>query len=73
MNFYENCWGIGQEIIELGKSEGVFNQEIDTLTNAKMMRAIIDGSLIQWLTCNEEGLHQFYKDSCTNSILKLLQ
>ena len=73
LNFYENCWRIGQEIIELGKREGVFSQEIDSLTYAKMMRAIIDGSLIQWLTCNEEGLHQFYKDSCFNSILKSLQ
>ncbi|MFF3099517.1 TetR/AcrR family transcriptional regulator [Viridibacillus arvi] len=73
MDFYENCWGIGKEIIELGKKEGIFSQEIDTLTNAKMMRALIDGSLIQWLTSNEEELHQFYKESCMNSILNLLQ
>ncbi|MDM5333946.1 TetR/AcrR family transcriptional regulator [Ureibacillus composti] len=72
LNFYENCWNIGQEIIELGIREGVFNQEIDSLTTAKMMRAIIDGSLIQWLTSNEDGLHQFYKDACMKSILKLL-
>lgn len=73
LKFYENCWGIGREIIELGKTEGVFSQDIDSLTNAKMIRAIIDGSLIQWLTCDLEEQHKFYKDTCFHSLLKLLK
>lgn len=73
LKFYENCWGIGQEIIELGKGEGVFREDIDPLTYAKVIRAIIDGSLIQWLTCDIEEQHTFYKHICFNSILKLLK
>lgn len=64
---------IGQEIIELGKSEGVFSPDIHSLTYAKMMRAIIDGSLIQWLTCDLEEQHKFYKETCLNSIVRLLK
>ncbi|WP_141903980.1 TetR/AcrR family transcriptional regulator [Lysinibacillus sp. Y5S-8] len=73
LKFYENCWGIGQEIIELGKREGVFSPNIDSLSSAKMMRAMIDGSLIQWLTCDLEEQHKFYKETCLNSIVKLLK
>lgn len=73
LKFYENCWGIGQEIIELGKSEGVFSPDIDSLTSAKMMRAMIDGSLIQWLTCDIEEQHLFYKETCLNSIVRILK
>jgi len=73
LKFYENCWGIGQEIIELGKREGVFSSDVDSLTYAKMMRAMIDGSLIQWLTCDLEEQHKFYKETCLNSIVRLLK
>jgi len=73
LKFYENCWGIGQEIIELGQHEGVFSEDMDAIANAKMMRAMIDGSLLQWLTCDLEEQHKFYKEICLNSILKLLK
>ncbi|EWH31198.1 transcriptional regulator [Lysinibacillus sphaericus CBAM5] len=73
LKFYENCWGIGQEIIKLGQHEGVFCQDMDSLASAKMMRAMIDGSLIQWLTDDLKEQHQYYKETCLNSILKLLK
>lgn len=71
-HFYENCWGIGREIITLGKKEGTFSADLDVEKSAKMMRAMIDGCLIQWLMCGQDDLHDFYKQSCLESILTLL-
>ncbi|OLN22174.1 transcriptional regulator [Domibacillus antri] len=71
--FYENCWNIGREIITLGKKEGVFPIDLDVDTTAKMMRAMIDGCLTQWLMCGRDDLHDFYKKACLKSISTLLQ
>lgn len=72
-NFYQNCWKIGRDIIILGQKEGVFAAELDVDKTSKMMRSIIDGCLIQWLMCDQDDLHDFYKNSCYESILKYLK
>jgi TetR/AcrR family transcriptional regulator, fatty acid metabolism regulator protein len=65
--FYENCWSIGREIIELGQKEGTFsNINIEKASYA--IRALIDGSLIQWLMRNNDELHAFYRDNCVETI-----
>ncbi|OMP68182.1 TetR/AcrR family transcriptional regulator [Domibacillus epiphyticus] len=71
--FYENCWSIGHEIITLGKKEGVFSIDLDADTSAKMMRAMIDGCLIQWLMSDQDDLHDFYKKTCFETISTLLR
>ncbi|WP_078428115.1 TetR/AcrR family transcriptional regulator [Alkalihalobacterium alkalinitrilicum] len=73
LQFYENCWGLARDIISHGQDEGVFTRELDIDQASKMIRSIIDGALIQWLMCNEEELHDFYRNSCINTILKLLK
>ncbi|TWI59626.1 TetR family transcriptional regulator [Halalkalibacter nanhaiisediminis] len=69
--FYQNCWGIGQLIAELGTKEGVFIVK-DTEMTAKLMRGVIDGMLIQWLMQDEDDLHKIYKKMCLEGILTLL-
>lgn len=69
--FYENCWSIGREIIQLGQKEGTFaNIHIDKASYA--IRALIDGSLIQWLMRNNDELHAFYRDNCFETISSYL-
>ncbi|WP_070121673.1 TetR/AcrR family transcriptional regulator [Bacillus marinisedimentorum] len=70
--FYENCWSIGREIVELGKQEGVFNSETDPEQAAVAIRATIDGILIQWLMRGEEDMHGFYKKACLETIIGYL-
>lgn len=69
--FYQNCWGIGQSIAEAGMKEGVFDVK-DAHITAKLMRAIIDGMLIQWLMQGKDELHLHYKEFCLQGILALL-
>ncbi|MEB1807020.1 MAG: TetR family transcriptional regulator C-terminal domain-containing protein [Bacillaceae bacterium] len=73
LQFYENCWGLGREIIVFGQEEGVFSKELDLNQSAKMIRATIDGCLIQWLMCNQEELHELYKQSCLETIVRFLR
>jgi TetR/AcrR family fatty acid metabolism transcriptional regulator len=71
LQFYENCWAIGKEIITKGMEEGVFDVE-DVDQSAKSIRSMIDGSLIQWLMREEEDLHDEYKAMCHQAVLRLL-
>ncbi|WP_102692381.1 TetR/AcrR family transcriptional regulator [Rummeliibacillus pycnus] len=69
--FYENCWSIGREIIKQGQKEGTFALvDIDQASYA--IRALIDGSLIQWLMRNDDQLHAFYRDNCFKTIYSYL-
>ncbi|USK68898.1 TetR/AcrR family transcriptional regulator [Peribacillus asahii] len=69
--FYENCWSIGREIIQLGQKEGTFaNVDIDKASYT--IRALIDGSLIQWLMQNNDQLHTFYRDNCLETLSNYL-
>jgi len=72
LKFYENCWSIGREIIYQGLEEGIF--EIDDVEQASIsIRCMIDGSLIQWLMRGDDQLHEYYRTTCFDSILKILQ
>ncbi|HZG58937.1 MAG TPA: hypothetical protein VEY68_00215 [Anoxybacillus sp.] len=73
LKFYENCWKIGRAIVALGQKEGTFSSNIYVDTAAKMIRSIIDGCLIQWLMCDEDHLHEFYKKTCYDVIFKYLK
>ncbi|MBN8193326.1 TetR/AcrR family transcriptional regulator [Bacillus sp. NTK074B] len=69
--FYENCWSIGEQIIQQGIKEDVF-QVKDIQQAAKSIRAMIDGSLIQWLMQDDDELHEDYRKMCYESILRIL-
>jgi TetR/AcrR family transcriptional regulator, fatty acid metabolism regulator protein len=73
LKFYENCWKIGRDIVALGQKEGTFSPDIHVDTASKMIRSIIDGCLIQWLMRDEDHLHEFYKKTCYDVILKYLK
>jgi TetR/AcrR family transcriptional regulator, fatty acid metabolism regulator protein len=73
LKFYKNCWKIGCEIVALGQKEGTFSPDIHVDTASKMIRSMIDGCLIQWLMCDENNLHEFYKNTCYDVILKYLK
>lgn len=70
-SFYENCWNIGSEIVSLGVQEGVFRIE-DTRKAAITIRCMIDGFLIQWLMRDEDELHNYYRETCYNAIVRYL-
>lgn len=69
--FYENCWSIGRQIIKQGQEEGIF-ADVDIDKSSYAIRALIDGSLIQWLMRNDDQLHAFYRDNCFETIYHFL-
>lgn len=69
--FYTNCWTIGREIVTLGQQEGIF-ANVDIEKAAVTIRALIDGSLIQWLMREQDDLHQFYKSICYDTLVGYL-
>lgn len=70
--FYDNCRSISVEIVRLGQQEGVFSPDLSPEEAAPLMRALIDGSLIQWMMIDRDDLHASYKEECTRAILRLL-
>jgi TetR/AcrR family fatty acid metabolism transcriptional regulator len=70
--FYENCWSLGRGIVEAGCQAGIFHVT-DTEDAAVMIRASIDGNLIQWLMRGEMYLHGYYRDLCYQTILRYLK
>jgi len=70
--FYENCWKLGEEIVSNGIKEGVFPTDLNTRKEAISIRAMIDGSLIQWLMRNDDSLHNFYRKNCFETIRSFL-
>ncbi|MGG1629685.1 TetR/AcrR family transcriptional regulator [Rossellomorea sp. NRS-1567] len=69
--FYENCWSIGENIITQGIKEDIFQVE-NIKQAAKSIRAMIDGSLIQWLMRDDDALHDYYHKMCQESIHHIL-
>ncbi|MCA0970766.1 TetR/AcrR family transcriptional regulator [Halobacillus litoralis] len=69
--FYEHCFSIGRMIVEQGVRDGDFHVH-DVEQTAVMIRAMIDGTLLQWLTRQEEDLHGWYRTSCHQGILRLV-
>lgn len=70
--FYDSCAGISTEILTLGQQEGIFSHELVPEKTAPVIRAIIDGCLLQWLMADNDELHQVFKDSCYAAIMKVL-
>lgn len=70
--FYENCWSLGREIVKVGKEEGIVPQPLNVEQGATMIRALIDGCLIQWMMRGEDDLHEYYKQSCYDTLLRFL-
>jgi TetR/AcrR family fatty acid metabolism transcriptional regulator len=71
--FYENCWSLGREIVTLGIQENIFSS-VDVNQAAVSIRALIDGSLIQWLMRDDDRveLHSFYCDTCYQTLIGYL-
>lgn len=70
-NFYNNCWALGREIVTEGQNEGIF-ANIDIEKATVTIRSMIDGCLIQWLMINNDELHDFYRNTCYESIANYL-
>lgn len=70
--FYQNCWKLGREIVQVGQEEGVFSIKVDIEKAAISIRSIIDGCLIQWMMRNDDTLHSFYKNNCFDIIKRYL-
>ncbi|MNI44082.1 hypothetical protein D3C73_984340 [compost metagenome] len=70
--FYDSCAGISTEVLTLGQREGIFAEELSPETTAPVIRAIIDGCLIQWLMADKDELHAVFKEACYTAILKVL-
>ncbi|WP_342565725.1 TetR/AcrR family transcriptional regulator [Paenibacillus sp. FSL R7-0345] len=70
--FYDSCAGISTEVLLLGQQEGIFNTELTPGNTAPVIRAIIDGCLIQWLMADQDELHAHFKESCYMAVIKVL-
>lgn len=70
--FYDSCAGISTEILTLGQQEGLFSLELSPDKTAPVIRAMIDGCLIQWLMADNDELHPVFKEACFAAIMKVL-
>ncbi|MNP77832.1 hypothetical protein D3C76_1753400 [compost metagenome] len=60
-------------MLTLGQKEGIFAKELSPDTTAPVIRAIIDGCLIQWLMKDDDELHAAYKEMCYEAVMKVLR
>ncbi|WP_438493841.1 TetR/AcrR family transcriptional regulator [Paenibacillus sp. IHBB 3054] len=72
--FYDSCAAISTEVLNLGQEEGIFSRELTPDKTSPVIRAIIDGCLIQWLMTDDDDddLHATFKESCYTAIIKVL-
>ncbi|OBZ14665.1 transcriptional regulator [Bacillus sp. FJAT-27264] len=70
--FYDNCTRISTEVLLLGQKEGLFAAHLSPDTTAPVIRAVIDGCLIQWLMSDRDDLHAIFKKSCYDAVLNVL-
>lgn len=70
--FYDGCAAISAEVLMLGQREGLFKPELTSETAAPVIRAVIDGCLLQWLMSDNDELHAFYKESCYSAVMNVL-
>lgn len=68
--FYHGCCGHDREIIEAGMKAGVFRQ-IDIDDASTMLRALIDGLMLQWFF-SSEGTFDDYRRRCERIVLDYL-
>jgi TetR/AcrR family transcriptional regulator, fatty acid metabolism regulator protein len=68
--FYHGCCGHDREIIAAGMEAGVFRQ-IDIEDASTMLRALIDGLMLQWFF-SSEGTFDDYRRRCERIVLDYL-
>lgn len=68
--FYRGCCGHDREIIVAGMKAGVFRQ-IDIDDASTMLRALIDGLMLQWFF-SSEGTFDDYRRRCERIVLDYL-
>src|SRR5262249_51423933 len=68
--FYDGCCGHNRDVIEAGIRTGVFRQ-VDVDEAGAMMRALIDGLMLQWFF-SSEGTFDDYRRRCERIILDYL-
>ena len=68
--FYNGCCGHNREVIETGIKAGVFRQ-IDVEEASAMMRALVDGLMLQWFF-SSEGTFDDYRRRCERIVLDYL-
>lgn len=66
--FYENCLAMDAEILEEGVRLGLFRPNAD----AAIVRAIVDGLMLQWLFDESTPFEQ-YQQKCESALLRYLQ
>lgn len=66
--FYEGCLAMDVEILEEGVRQGVFHPHAD----AAVLRAIVDGLMLQWLF-DESTPFEEYQRRCETALLRYLQ
>jgi len=66
--FYENCIAMDEEIIAEGVRRGLFRPQAD----AGVLRAIVDGLMLQWLF-DENSSFEDYQRRCEVALLRYLQ
>ncbi|MFF2016112.1 TetR/AcrR family transcriptional regulator [Paenibacillus sp. NPDC058177] len=70
--FYDNCTRISTEVLLLGQEEGLYAAHLSPDTTAPVIRAVIDGCLIQWLMSDRDELHAVFKKSCYDAVWNVL-
>lgn len=70
--FYDNCKTISTEVLELGQQEGIFSQDHTPDAIAPVIRAVIDGCLIQWLMSDRDDWHDGFRESCYDTVWTVL-
>ncbi|MFE4711926.1 TetR/AcrR family transcriptional regulator [Paenibacillus sp. NPDC056722] len=70
--FYDNCTRISTEVLLLGQEEGLYAAHLSPDTTAPVIRAVIDGCLIQWLMSDRDDLHAVFKKSCYDAVFNVL-
>jgi hypothetical protein len=68
--FYDGCCSHNRDVIEAGIRTGVFRQ-IDVEEAGAMMRALVDGLMLQWFF-SSEGTFDDYRRRCERIILDYL-
>ena len=66
--FYEGCLAMDAEILEEGVRQGVFQPQADPA----VLRAIVDGLMLQWLF-DESTPFEEYQRRCESALLRYLQ
>lgn len=65
--------GLYEEVLREGIRRGVFDDDLDPVEGAEVMRAYIDGIFVAWLQRPDwQGEHAAYRDRCLTGLRRLL-